>query len=370
MYPLLNPKFMLVGLIPLHWDKETIVANFEELALLVNTYGGKVYAAETQNISRRDNATYIGSGKAQEIADIIGREKIDIVVINDNIKPGQVYTLKKIFERSNPDILVWDRMELILQIFAKHAQTAEAKLQIKFASIRHMGPRIYGMGFELSQQAGGIGTRGIGETNTELMHRHWRSEIRNIEKQLNKIEKTRTQQMEGRKKDGLMTVSIVGYTNAGKTSLFNVLGRKNNLVENALFATLDSSVCKLYLAPVKREVYLSDTIGFIKNLPPQLIDAFKSTLMETVHADLILHVIDSSDKYMHEKIAVVEGILSDLKVNTGNQIFVFNKTDIAKNLDKIAVIKRFAPFNPVFISAMKISGIDDLLEIIGNKLTK
>ncbi len=185
-----TPRFMLVGLVPPRQDKERTFATFEEAQSLVSAYGGEVFAATSQNSTRRDHATFIGTGKAQEVADTIQKEQIEIVVINDNVKPGQLFTLKKIFERSNSKIEVWDRSDLILHIFSKHAATAEAKLQIKLAFMRHMGPRIFGMGMELSQQAGGIGTIGKGETNTERMHRHWKNEIRNVYKQLKKIQNT------------------------------------------------------------------------------------------------------------------------------------------------------------------------------------
>lgn len=355
---------MLVGLATPRERKETMLLHFEEAELLVRTFGGRVFAAMAQNSTRADSHTYIGTGKAQEVADKISEDNIDIVVINDNVKPGQLYTLKKIFQRSNPDIIVWDRVDLILRIFEKHASTAEAKLQIKLADFRHMGPRIYGMGYVLSRQGGGIGTSGIGETNTELMHRHWRNAVSDVRKELNKIDRNRYQQMEHRKSDGLPTISIVGYTNAGKTALFNSLGKKNNLVEDALFATLASSICKFYLPSVHREVYLSDTIGFIENLPLQLIDAFKSTLMETVHADLLLHVIDAADPLLHEKIAVVEGILHELGADKKEQVYVFNKMDIAKNVDKIELTVRYAKFRPQFTSAIFGIGYDKLIDVI------
>ncbi len=365
MIPVLQiSRFMLVGLVKPFEDKEKILADFEELELLVHTYGGRVYAATFQNSARSDSSTFIGTGKAQEVADKVLEEKIDVVVINAKVRPGQLYTLKKIFERGNPNILVWDRIDLILQIFAKHAQTAEAKLEIRLSHLRHMGPKIYGIGMELSQQGGGIGTRGMGETNTEIMRRHFRYEIRSIHKELKKLSQNRASQMDKRKRDGLPTISIVGYTNSGKTMLFNSLGRKNNLVKDELFATLDSSVCKFYLPSLGHELYLSDTIGFIKNLPTELIDAFKSTLMETVNADLLLHVIDVSDKLMPDKITTVAKILRDLKIESIKQIYVFNKIDIAKGLKKEELVSLYASFHPQFISAKSQEGLDKLREEI------
>ncbi|OGG26860.1 GTPase HflX [Candidatus Gottesmanbacteria bacterium RIFCSPLOWO2_01_FULL_39_12b] len=363
-----NNRFMLIGLAPYNQDKEKTLADFEELELLVHTFEGRVYAATVQNASRFDNATFIGKGKAQEVAETILKEKIDIAVINATVKPGQLYTLKKIFERSNPDISVWDRVDLILKIFSKHAQTSEAKLQIRLSHLHHMGPKIYGIGMELSQQGGGIGTRGMGETNTEIMRRHFRDEIRNIHKELKKLSQNRSQQMSQRKRNGLPTISIVGYTNSGKTTLFNTLGKKSNLVKDELFATLDSSVCKFYLPSIGNEVFLSDTIGFIKNLPTELIDSFKSTLMETVNADLLLHVIDVSDPWVNDKIIAVEKILRDLKIETKTRIYVFNKIDAVKDLNKEELVAQYASFHPQFISAKFQQGLNELkVEIQKNK---
>ena len=361
-------RFMLVGLAPPNQDKERTMADFEELELLVKTYGGRVYAASVQNSTRADNSTFIGTGKAQEVADKVTEEKIDVVVINAKVRPGQLYTLRKIFERGNPKITVWDRFDLILNIFSKHAQTAEAKLQIRLSHLRHMGPKIYGIGAELFQQGGGIGTRGMGETNTEIMRRHFRYETKNLRKELTKLSENRARQMEKRKRHGLPTISIVGYTNSGKTTLFNALGRKSNYVKDELFATLYSALCTFYLPSLGHEVYLSDTIGFIKNLPSELIDAFKSTLMETVSADLLLHVIDASDLWMRDKIITVEKILRELNIDQKKQIYVFNKIDAAKDLNKEDIAAKYESFHPQFICAASSEGLVQLKEEIQKNL--
>ena len=363
-----NPRFMLIGLVPRFEAKEKTLANFEEVQSLVHTFGGTVYAAIAQNSARADSSTYIGTGKTREVAKTIVKEKIDIIVINDSVKPSQLYTLKKIFEQSKPDILIWDRIDLILHIFKKHASTALAKLQIKLADIRHMGPQLYGMGLALSQQGGGIGTRGVGETNTEIMKRHWKHEIRNVEKKLDKLTLSQRQQMNRRQKTGLLTISIIGYTNAGKTTLFNTLAKKSNPVKNVLFTTLDSSVGKFYLPEIGHVELLSDTIGFIKDLPPQLIEAFKSTLMETANADLLLHVIDISDPFIKDKITVVEQILRNLGIETKKQIYIFNKIDIAKKVNRIDLEKQYRAFHPQFISAKNKAGISPLIEAIEKEL--
>lgn len=356
-----NPRFLIVGLFSSLGDKEKILAEFEETEQLIRTYGGTVWGISVQNIARKDNATYVGTGKAQEIAETIGKEKIDIVLLNASVRPGQLFTLKKIFERVSPQIIVWDRIDLILKIFERHAETAEAKLQIKLAHMRHMGPRIYGTGMELSQQAGGIGNKGSGETNTELMERHWRVEMRKVHKELDKIESGKYQKIERRKREGYLTVALAGYTNAGKTSLFNRLCSKKNLIENKPFTTLQSTAGRIYLPDLKKEVVVTDTIGFIQNLPMQLIGAFKSTLTETVNADLILHVIDGCDRYYEDKIKVVEKILTEIGIKSANRIYVFNKSDLKPAPDRDAVNYNYQQFHPVFVSVKTGEGIETLI---------
>lgn len=365
-----SPRFMLIGLSDPLKNKEEMYADFEEVESLVTTWGGKVEAALVQNMTRGDYDTFIGHGKVEEASQVIAEKNIDIVVINVGIKAGQLHALTLAFEKVNPKIIVWDRVSLILEIFSKHASTSEAKLQIRFAKLRQMGPRIYGMGMEMSNQAAGIGAKGIGETNTELMLRHWQDEKRKIQKELAALSKRKQAQIDHRKEGGLPTISLVGYTNAGKTTLFNLLTGQNDLVENALFATLDSTVNKFYLKEASHEVYISDTIGFIKNLPPQLIDAFKSTLLETIHADLILHVIDSTDPRMKEKITTVEEIFGELNIQRKNVMYVFNKVDKDSILDKQRITKDYAEFTPCFIGAKNGYGLESLCSAIAQRVKR
>ena len=363
-----DPKFMLISLVPYDENKTKTQDNLDEVTSLVNTFGGSVSVVATQNAARGDSSTYIGKGKAHELADTIVEKGIDVAVINDNLKSSQLHTLKKIFQELKPEILVWDRTDLILQIFEKHASTAEAKLQIKLANIRHKGPELYGTGITMSQQGGGIGTRGLGETNSEIMKRHWRSEINKIEKQLEKLTAGQFRQMENRKNTSIPMISIIGYTNAGKSTLFNLLSKKHNLTKDALFVTLDSSVGELYLPKIESKVFISDTIGFIQNLPAETINAFKSTLMETLNADLLLHIIDISDHLMLDKIAVVEEVLSGLGIDTKKQIYVFNKIDCPNKVNRDEIKQRFAAFNPQFISAKTREGYSQLVDAIEKEL--
>lgn len=341
------------------------VHDLEELWLLIQTLGEADITGIIQQKSEPTAHTYFGSGKVEEIAEKVITEKIDIVIINAFLKPRQVFELQKKITRDNQNIQVWDKVDLILEIFSKHASTPEAKLQIKLAQMRHMGPRIYGMGEVLSRQGGGVGTVGIGETNTELMQRHWREQIKKVYDELEKLQDIHGRQIEHRKQQGLRTVSIVGYTNAGKTSLFNRLTGKKNVVENALFATLDSATGRLYLAEAKKEIIISDTIGFIRNLPPRLIDAFTSTLMESVHADILLHVIDASDPVLDEKIQIVEGVLDTMKVESEKRIYVFTKSDLVSDKRSINELKaRYGEFSPVVVSVKTDVGIDQLEKTI------
>ncbi|OGG30059.1 GTPase HflX [Candidatus Gottesmanbacteria bacterium RIFCSPLOWO2_01_FULL_46_9] len=309
-------------------------------------------------------STYIGPGKAREVGEYLKVNPVDIIVLNGNLKPGQKFTLMKMYWRLRPAIRVWDRVDLILNIFSLHARTIEAKLQIDLASMRHMGPRIFGMGMTLSRQGGGIGTRGIGETNTELMRRHWKREIKRVTDELAKSTGSRMRQMEHRKNMGLQTISIVGYTNAGKTTLFNLLTHKKHLVENALFATLDSTVGEIFMPSLGKKVIVSDTIGFIANLPPELIEAFTSTLMESVHADVVLHVIDASIPDMVEKIDVVFDILDQLHIPEEKEVLVFNKVDAAPGLNRNTIIDLAGGRPYVFISAKTHEGVDQLVNSI------
>ncbi|MDP3793385.1 MAG: GTPase HflX, partial [Candidatus Uhrbacteria bacterium] len=300
------------------------------------------------------------------------------------IENSKVYTEKDEIEQKlrAHHMAVWDRVDLILKIFSKHAKTAEAKLQIKLAAIHHMGPRIFGMGMEMMQQTGGIGTRGLGETNTEIMKRHLAEQEKQVKKDLERIARSRLNHRQRRDRLGLKTVSIVGYTNAGKSSLLNALTNKKAYVANELFATLDTRVGKMWMKQPEGErmgspLLLSDTIGFIQDLPPQLIDAFRSTLDETIDADLILHVIDASDPYMRDKIQEVETILEQLGVSRTPKIYVFNKMDLWSTKLRISTKIRklehglktdYQNWSPVVVSAMTGAGLEELKQQIEKTL--
>ncbi|MDA1316912.1 MAG: GTPase HflX [bacterium] len=363
-----STTILLVDIVHPRISKEDSAINLKETLSLIETYdGGKLVEVFERRVEPHPG-TYIGSGKIEEISYLIQKKNIEIVIINTIAKPTQLYELLQAFWVSNPTIQVWDRVDLILHIFSKHARTAEAKLQIDLAKMRHMGPRMYGLAKTLGRQAGGIGGRGIGETNVELMKRHWRSQMKQVKDELAKLTTHHKQQLERRRREGFKTVSIVGYTNAGKTTLFNILTNKKNYAKNELFATLDSAVGHIYLTKSTTKVMITDTIGFIQDLPTSLIDAFKSTLMESIHADALLHVIDVSDPRMNEKKRVVEQILTDLGIHDKPIINVLNKYDAATSADKSALDKG-VPAKMIVVSAQTGKGIEELKEMIGAELS-
>jgi len=355
---------LFVYLAPERSSRVDMEIGVTELWQLVETLGNATVVDLIHQKGEEFKDTYIGPGKVAEVAEYLKTHEVDVIIFNGSMKPSQKFVLLRMFWAVHPNIAIWDRVDLILQIFSKHARTQEAKLQIELARMHSMGPKIYGMGMVLSRQGGGIGTRGIGETNTELMKRHWKQQIKHVTDALAKSAASRQSQMDHRKKLGLQTISIVGYTNAGKTSLFNILTHKKHLVENALFATLDSTVGEIFMPSLGKKVLISDTIGFIANLPPSLIDAFKSTLMESVHADIILHVIDVSDPLMMERVTVVNDILDQLEILETKEVLVFNKVDAATGLDRETISRKVGDIPHVFISAKTKEGIEMLTETL------
>lgn len=361
------PTAIVVGLIDPTQDRPAQVSSLNEAKQLLKTYGARTLKVITQNLSHHNQSTLIGSGKVQEINELIAAHHIDIVVINHQLKSGQLYTLTQALTQDHP-CQVWDRTELILHIFSAHAHTAEAKLQIELATLKHHGPELSGIGTTLSQQGGGIGTRGLGETTSEIKRRHWKEAIRTVESKLAKVSHNRLQQIKNRQKNATPTVSIIGYTNAGKTALFNALTNKGDKVQNALFATLDSSVSSLYLPGLGQTVFISDTIGFIQDLPPTLIDAFRSTLMETTHAKILLEVIDCSDSSLQRKMDTVKQIIGELQVDTTPHLYVFNKIDLLTPDQIQQFASEHASFSPLLVSAARGQGMPSLISAIESEL--
>ena len=332
-----------------------------ELALLAETAGSLVLDGVIQRRDSPDPATYLGSGKAQELRDIVVATGADTVICDGELTPGQLRKLEEILK-----VKVVDRTWLILDIFAQHARSREGKAQVSLAQMQYLLPRLRGWGESLSRQAGGraggqtggVGTRGPGETKIETDRRRIRTQMSKLRKELKEMEKSRTTQRAARHRAGTPAVAIAGYTNAGKSSLLNRLTGAGVLVENALFATLDPTVRKTK-TPSGREFTLADTVGFVRHLPHQLIEAFRSTLEEVKDADLILHIVDGSDDAPEEQMAAVREVLSEIDAGGVPELVVINKCDIA-DPDRIATLLRREP-HAVVVSATTGEGIEELL---------
>lgn len=349
-------KAILVDLIPPRMTAAESLDRLQELEELVNTYGGMVVVKTFQRRTTPHPATFIGPGKVDMLAEEAKQLGATLVVINDRLKPRQMYLVSETLRKAG--VQVWDRLDLILKIFAKHAKTTEAKLEIELAGIRHMGPRIYGMGLELSRQGGGgASIGGQGETNTELMKRHLAAREEKIKEKLEQYRNVRHGHQENRKRKGLKTVAIVGYTNAGKTTLLNRLTGRKEYAADELFATLDTRVGHMYDQERGQEVLVSDTIGFIQRLPPELLNAFASTLSEAMEADLLLQVVDASDSHAPDHIKVVEDILGRLGAGSVPRLLVLNKADAAKKRQTLVSEGVLGVLN---ISAKTGAGIDAL----------
>jgi GTPase len=337
--------------------------SFAELAELATTAGGEVMGEGIQKMNSFCASTFIGKGKAEQFAERCREADVDTVIFDDELSPAQSRNLEKIF---NCKIL--DRTALILDIFAARARTREGKLQIELAQLQHLLPRLTRFWGHLSRQKGGIGMRGgEGETQLETDRRRVMDRIAKIERELDVVRRQRSTQRQGRQRNNWALASIVGYTNAGKSTLLNKLTGSDVLVENKLFATLDPTTRRLRL-PTNQNVLLTDTVGFIRKLPHGLVEAFKATLEEVVQADLLLHVVDISHPQAEEQIAAVDAVLKEIGADGKPTLMVFNKLDqLNGNGD---VLTRFMEKHPqaVAISAVEGEGITNLIAELGSQL--
>lgn len=367
-----NLRVFVADIVPPNLKKREAMENrMRELENLVTTYGWVVILEHIQKRSLPDYNTYIGGGKLEEIMHEMELQEANLLILGNILKPHQIYKINE--QLKSIWAAVWDRVDLILKIFEKNARTEETKLQIELAAIKYMGPRIFNMGMELGKQAG----KWSGETNTEIMKRHLFTREKEIRKKLEWYKKVRETHRQWRKNKWLATVGIVGYTNAWKSSLLNILTWKWVLAEDKLFATLGTSVGKLWLEPdiqsdgshtPGKEILLSDTIWFIRDLPPQLVDAFASTLEDSIESDILLHVIDVSDEKMPEKREVVETILAKIGANQ-RTVLVFNKTDKCEKKYLSALRKAFSWQEDIFfISTYSSEGIQDIKNFLWEAL--
>ena len=307
-------------------DTENFEMSMEELASLAETAGAEVVSSYRQKREKYDSKSLIGSGKLAEIKAIVDADEIDTVIVNDRLTPRQNVNLE-----AELGVKVIDRMQLILDIFAMRARSHEGKLQVHLAQLKYMLPRLVGQGVMLSRQAGGIGSRGPGESQLELNRRSIRNQISDIERQLKIVEKNRETGREKRTESQVFKIGLIGYTNAGKSTIMNVLTNDKQYEADELFATLDATTKQIYLQN-QFQVTLTDTVGFIQNLPTELVAAFKSTLEESRHVDLLLHVIDASDPNHEEHEKVVLDLLKDLDMQDIPRLAVYKKMDRAENL--------------------------------------
>ena len=349
-------RAMLIGLVRSRDDKARGEASLDELALLTDTAGSDPVEVVLVRRERPVAATYIGKGKLAELVAISHAEDIDVVVFDNDLSPAQQRNLQQAFQCD-----VVDRVALILDIFAQHAHTKEGMLQVELAQLRYRLPRLRGRGIELSRLGAGIGTRGPGETKLETDRRRILERIRKIEHELKNARRSRATRSKQRRNSGEPVLAIVGYTNAGKSTLFNRLTDAGVLVEDQLFATLDSTIRQLAL-PHGHEALISDTVGFVRDLPHDLVEAFMSTLEEISDADLLIHIVDASDPDPDHQLDSVRVVLSEIGADNVDELRVFNKIDAADEL----TVRRLRALHPeaVFISAATGEGIDELLDSV------
>ena len=340
----------------------SVEESLDELSELVITAGAEVVGRGSQRLEKYNAATFIGPGKAKEFSDLCKESKVDTIVFDEELSPAQGRNLEKVFECK-----ILDRTALILDIFSQRAQTREGKLQVELAQLNHLLPRLTRFWTHLSRQKGGIGMRGgEGESQLEVDRRKVRERIGKIQRDLESVIRNRDVQRSGRKRNQWPLGSLVGYTNAGKSTLFNAITGAATLSEDKLFATLDPTTRRLKL-PTNQNVLLSDTVGFIRKLPHDLVDAFKATLEEVIEADLLLHVVDVSSPYAEEQIDAVNQVLDELGVLEKRTLMVFNKID---RIRSSGLSKRFTDkySNSIALSAKTGEGFNEFMAELGKQL--
>lgn len=348
-------KVILVGVQTTETDSD-FAYSLDELAQLTETALGKVVGEITQKRERFDPRTFLGKGKLEELTHLIEETEADVVIFNHALTPGQTRNIQEV-----SDVKIIDRIQLILDIFAMRARSKEGKLQVELAQLQYMLPRLAGQGINLSRLGGGIGTRGPGETKLETDRRHIRNQISDIKRALKDTEKHRERNRIHRRESVIFQIGLMGYTNAGKSTLLNALTQAKTFEENQLFATLDPLTRKLVL-PIGTTVTLTDTVGFIQDLPTELIEAFQSTLEETRSVDLLLHVVDASAENMAGHERTVIDLLKKLEMDHIPMLTVYNKKDLVDGL--------FFPslYPNLLISAKDPADIEILLEEITNQM--
>jgi len=361
-----SPKARVEGSAAVKADAKPNIPEFDseeslaELRTLAESAGAKVIGEILQHRDRADPATLIGGGKLEEIAGAAASVNADLLLFDHDLSPSQQRNIERVVHRR-----VIDRTQLILDIFARHARTREGQLQVELAQLQYLLPRLAGRGVEMSQLGGGIGTRGPGETQLETDRRKIYRRIRHVEQQLENVRRIRAQQRQRRESAPVATVALVGYTNAGKSTLFNALTKAGVLSSPKMFATLDPTIRGVEL-PSKRKVLFSDTVGFIRNLPHTLVSAFRATLEEVQRASLILHVSDASSRLSAEQDAQVELVLKELEADKKPRLRVMNKVDLLDEDVAASLLADAGRDTPkaLYVSAVEGIGLDRLLDRI------
>jgi GTP-binding protein HflX len=349
---------MRAALVGVDFGKGEFAASLEELGLLSSSAGAEPVLTIMAKRASPDPALYVGSGKAQEIAQAVHDENLDIVIFNHALSPAQQRNLERVLK-----VRVVDRTSLILDIFAQRAQSHEGKVQVELAQLQHLATRLIRGWTHLERQKGGIGLRGPGETQLETDRRLIGERVKALRAKLKKLQRQHETQRRARGRSNTLSVSLVGYTNAGKSTLFNAMTKAQVYAADQLFATLDTTSRRIYLGEAG-SVVISDTVGFIRELPHQLVAAFRATLEETIRADLLLHVVDASSPARLEQVEEVNAVLREIGADQIPQILVWNKIDAA-GLEPAVERDEYDKIRRVFISAHTGAGLDLLRETIG-----
>src|SRR3954447_25083085 len=354
-------RALLIGLEQGGVTKWDVQDSLDELRELASSAGAEVVDTITQRLEKPTAPYYIGKGKAEQIKESFGERVVTSVIFDNELSPAQGRNLEQLFSRK-----VIDRTQLILDIFAQRAHSREGRLQIELAQLQYLLPRLTRMWTHLSRQTGGIGTRGPGETQLEVDRRRVQERIARLERELEGVRRVRSVQRQGRKRHQWPVAAVVGYTNAGKSTLLNLLTGADVVAENKLFATLDPTT-RSFVLPNKQRVLLTDTVGFLRKLPHTLIESFKATLEEVHEADLLIHIADLSHPRVDEQMEAVEGVIKELDAFGKQTLLVFNKIDLLENLELASIyVKRFP--GSVAISARTGEGVNELVQVLQHAL--